>query len=245
MLMNYIKAKVLLFFSLVLIIVSGCGTDKKVDKESKSAKLDSVSTNKKESLDGLTLFKEYKFGQSIDEFKNNKEYEDCTDFFEAPAYCKYNVKFLDNEFSAGLIFKDSKLERVILDTEYDEELLSQIILSLPQNNFFPVAASDSKENIDIVHTIKTKGQAYLEDKLNSMESRMPNESDVSFSFVEIKSGEKGKKNYSNMLDVYKSLPIDAREIAINIYEEDGVKYIYLTFLLARNELNNLTKKESF
>jgi hypothetical protein len=74
---------------------------------------------------------------------------------------------------------------------------------------------------------------------------MPNESEVSISFVEIKPEQQGKKNYSNMLEVYKSLPIDAREIAINIYEEEGVKYIYLTILLARNEINNLTKKESF
>ncbi len=144
--------------------MSGCGTDKKGDKESKSAKSDTASTNKKESLEGLTLFKEYKFGQSIDEFKNNKEYEDCTDFFEAPAYCKYNVKFIDNEFSAGLIFKDSKLERVILDTEYDEELLSLLIMSLPQNNFIqPIVASDSKEINDIIKTFKTKGQAELEE----------------------------------------------------------------------------------
>jgi hypothetical protein len=237
--------KDLFLYYIVCVFLSACSTGKS-DKEDKSIRQDTTTVQPKDNLIGLTLFKDYKFGQPMSDFSNNGEYEDCTDFFEQSALCKEGVTFLDNNFSSGLLFKDSKLEAVILDTEYDEEILSKILLSLPENNFYPVLARDSKKTIDIANMINTKGQDVLQEELTSLEERMPFESEVSISYVEMKNISNKNKKFNNVLEVFNGLPKESRELTINIIEdEDGTKYMFLNFRLAKNELNTLMKKESF
>lgn len=42
-------------------------------------------------------------------------------FFETPALCVSNVKFLDNEVTAGLIFDNNLLKKVCLYTAYSND----------------------------------------------------------------------------------------------------------------------------
>jgi hypothetical protein len=237
--MKHILITATLFISLI-----SCDSNEK--KESKTTPADTVTVNKNVGALGQTLFKDYKFGQSIDEFKSSGEYQDCTDFFETPALCKEGVRFLDNDYSAGLIFNNNQLQKVILYTEFSEEIYQVLPASLQKNNFQLVLLADDAERIDLLVSGKKETQEKFWEMITVFENKMLSGNDGLIAFIETKDLKKEIQSYGSTAELLLDAPPPTREIDMRIItDEDGTRYISLSFILVKHELENLGKKESF
>jgi hypothetical protein len=244
--MKSLKAS--LFTALFFLSLVSCNSKKDNDKTKNINNIkDSISSVKKDTgIVGQTLFKDYKFGQNIDEFKKSGKYEDCSDFFEQPALCIEGVSFLDNEYSAGLIFKNNQLEKVILYTEYSDEVYSTLPASLEKNNFQLVLLEDDKERLDILQLSKKQTRENFLQTITTFENRMLSGSDGLIAFLENKNLKKDIQQYASAAELVLDMPESGREIDLRIINgDDGKRYLSLCFALVKNELKGLGKKESF
>ncbi len=136
----------------------------------------------------ITLFKEYKYGQPISDFSGLKDYTDCSEEFGFKVLCKEDVRFLENTFSSGLFFNNDKLEKIGLYADYSEELLTKILVSIPQNDYLVTYISDEKNGaVDLISLSNKSGREIVENKINETVLNMINDKDnlCKISFLEI------------------------------------------------------------
>jgi hypothetical protein len=242
------KSFVFFFYLIISVLLFSCSNvDSKKDDKSLTSKSEDSSTIVNSKVEKV-LFKEYKDGQSISEFNTVKGYSDCTDFFGVKSFCKEGVSFLGNDFSAGFIFTETKLDKVILYTEYNEDLFTKIIASLPKNGFTPILLNDSKNGIyDLINAIKTKGEANAQQKMMEFVFQMASdeENDYFISYVEHnnvdKKISKALANSKTASEVVGTLPSNTRYCDLGIIIDDDRSYITIGFYT----LDSIMKVESF
>lgn len=240
------------FFSTLIVSFCSCnnGENKKKDYNlgdyKKKQNSDEPDSNTVAGINGKTLFKDYKFGQTMSEIKKTGSFEDCSDFFEMPALCIKNVNFLDDKYDAGLLFEDNVLKSVCLYTEFNEESYMSLPASLEKNNFQLVILQDDKEKIDVIQASKKQTRQNFLDKLTDFENRMLSGNDALIGFLEIKGVKKPVSQYTTSLELISDLPSSAREVDMNIItDDDGKRYLALSFTMVKNSIETLGKKEEF
>lgn len=219
------------------------GTNKsRQSRQSKQATNEMPDSIRGAGFSNATIFKEYKYGQPLSLYSSNSEYTDCSDVFGQTALCKENVQFLGHMFTAGLLFDNQQLTTVSLYTPYSDQLYTTIVSSLPQNNFGLFLLKDSKQQIDVLESFKTKGSDLTLKQINEFESRLADEPEINFSFVENPQQYQSCKNITELLLQLKD---DTRGLDLSLEEDTEGSWLYLTFSFPKKDLQNMIKKETF
>lgn len=193
------------------------------------------------------LFKSYGYDTPITKYTEAGGYYDCSEEVGAPARCIDDVDFIDQKFTAGLVFSGDKLIMVSLFAPYERELFGRAIGALAKS-FGLVALADGKSMLDLVDlAAKAKNKDEYTAKLTNYESVALNANNLTYSFIEGAASIKGTPSVSGLMA---AAPANVRgaDLIVTGEGEESVIMIKFSFpKLDENKLVEQTKKpvESF
>jgi len=141
-------------------------------------------TGMQSALGEDNLFKKYAYDTPIAKYTEAAGYYDCSTDIGAPARCLDDVDFLDQKFTAALVFSGDKLMLVSLFAPYDHDLYGRAIGALAQT-FTLVSLADGKSVLDLVELAgKSKNKDEYTAKLTNYENVALVANDLTYSFIE-------------------------------------------------------------
>jgi hypothetical protein len=187
------------------------------------------------------LFKKYAYDTPIANYTEAAGYYDCSTEIGATARCMDDVVFLDQKFTAALVFSGDKLMLVSLLAPYDYDLYGRAINALAKT-FTLVSLTDGKSVLDLVELAgKTKNKDDYTAKLTNYESVALTANDLTYSFVEGLNPAKVKRA-TNVHSVMNSAPDNIRTADLIIAGEDDESGIIIKFSFPKLDEYKLTQQ---
>ncbi|WP_338580548.1 hypothetical protein [Pseudomonas sp. MAG733B] len=185
------------------------------------------------------LFKNYAYDAPIAKYTEAAGYYDCSADVGATARCIDDVDFLDQKFTAGLVFSGDKLMLVSLFAPYDRDLFGRAIGALAKT-FTLVALTDGKSVLDLVELAgKAKNKDEYTAKLTNYESLALSANDLTYSFVE---GLTPLKGASNVHSLMASAPANIRGADLIVSGEGDESSIIIKFSFPRLDENKIAQQ---
>tara|TARA_R110000850_G_scaffold276394_1_gene418361 strand:+ start:1210 stop:1899 length:690 start_codon:yes stop_codon:yes gene_type:complete len=169
------------------------------------------------------LFKDWHYGQHIDQFPRSQGYYDCTADLGVLALCNDNVTFLQHSFQGQLSFADDNtLVSTSIVTDYSDDLYATMIGALIRD-FGMIYAEGLNDNLDLVYELHQGAfadEASFELALNSFEAEQLRNGYLVITLVEQDALEQLFANSSNADDMILKLQPGIRAIDMFVYEDD-------------------------
>lgn len=169
------------------------------------------------------LFKDWHYGQHIDQFPRSQGYYDCTADLGVLALCNDNVTFLQHSFQGQLSFADDNtLVSTSIVTDYSDDLYATMIGALIRD-FGMIYAEGPNDSLDLVYELHQgtfADEASFELALNSFEAEQLRNGYLVITLVEQDALEKLFANSSNADDMILKLQPGTRAIDMFVYEDD-------------------------
>lgn len=182
------------------------------------------------------LFKSYAYGSPMSSYTKAKGYYDCSESFGVTAKCLDGVEFLGKEFTAGLVFSNSKLIMVALMSEYDQSLYATAMGSIAKT-FRLSSISDNKSHLDVVElAAKTSSRAEFASQLSNYESAALAGGNVVYTFLE----GVDKKN-TNTTSLLAASPDNTRAAEIMLTSNDTETGLIIRFSYPKFEANKISE----
>jgi hypothetical protein len=184
------------------------------------------------------LFKTYAYDTPMVSFTEAAGYFDCSEEFGAPARCIDDVDFIDQKFTAGLVFSSDKLMMVSLIAPYDRDLFGRVIGALAKS-FGLVALSDGKSVLDLVELRGKVNKDEYTARLTNYESVALNANNLTYSFLE---GITSFKGFTNSHSLMASAPANIRGADLIVSGEGDDSNIIIKFSFPRLDENKLIQQ---
>jgi hypothetical protein len=184
------------------------------------------------------LFKSYAYDTPIASYTEAAGYYDCSEELGAPARCIDDVDFIDQKFTAGLIFSGDKLIMVSLFAPYDRDLFGRAIGALAKS-FGLVALSDGKSVLDLIELRGKSSKDEYTARLTNYESVALNANNLTYSFLE---GVTSFKGVSNAHSLMASAPANIRGADLIVSGEGDESSIIIKFSFPRLDENKLVQQ---
>ncbi|MDP9514752.1 hypothetical protein [Pseudomonas protegens] len=182
------------------------------------------------------LFKSYAYGSPMSSYTKAKGYYDCSEILGGTAKCLDGVEFLGKEFTAGLVFSNSKLIMVSLMSEYDQSLFATAIGSIGKT-FRLTSISDSKSHLDVVElAAKASSRDEFASRLSNYEAAALAGGNVTYTLLE----GVGKKN-TNTTSLLAASPDNTRAAEIMLVSEEGDTGLIIRFSYPKFESNKISE----
>lgn len=185
------------------------------------------------------LFKKYAYDTPIAKYTEAAGYYDCSTDIGATARCLDDVDFLDQKFTAALIFSGDKLMMVSLLAPYDRDLFGRAIGALAKT-FTLVSLADGKSVLDIIEFAgKAKNKDEYTAKLTNYENVALAANELTYSFVE---GITPDKRAANVHSLMKSAPANIRGADLIVSGEGDESSIIIKFSFPKLDENKLVQQ---
>ncbi|MEN8640709.1 hypothetical protein [Pseudomonas sichuanensis] len=185
------------------------------------------------------LFKKYAYDTPIAKYTEAAGYYDCSTDIGATARCLDDVDFLDQKFTAALIFSGDKLMMVSLLAPYDRDLFGRAIGALAKT-FTLVSLADGKSVLDIIEFAgKAKNKDEYTAKLTNYENVALAANELTYSFVE---GITPDKRAANVQSLMKSAPANIRGADLIVSGEGDESSIIIKFSFPKLDENKLVQQ---
>lgn len=185
------------------------------------------------------LFKNYAYDAPIAKYTEAAGYYDCSADVGATARCIDDVDFLENKFTAALVFSGDKLMLVTLFAPYDRDLYVRGLSALAKT-FTLVALSDGKSVLDLIELAsKTKNKDEYTAKLTNYESVALSSNELTYSFFE---GLTLLKGATNVHSLTSSAPANIRGADLIVTGEGDEANIIIKFSFPRLDLNKIAQQ---
>lgn len=185
------------------------------------------------------LFKKYAYDTPIAKYTEAAGYYDCSTDIGATARCLDDVDFLDQKFTAALIFSGDKLIMVSLLAPYDRDLFGRAIGALAKT-FTLVSLADGKSVLDIIEFAgKAKNKDEYTAKLTNYENVALAANELTYSFVE---GITPDKRAANVHSLMKSAPANIRGADLIVSGEGDESSIIIKFSFPKLDENKLVQQ---
>ncbi|SDN60555.1 hypothetical protein [Vreelandella arcis] len=169
------------------------------------------------------LFKEWHYGQHIDEFPRSLGYYDCTADLGVLALCNDNVTFLQHSFQGQLSFADDNtLVSTSIVTDYSNDLYATLIGALIRD-FGLIFAEGPDDSLDLVYEIHQGSftdEASLKRALNSFEGEQLRAGYLVMTLVEQSALDQLFADSRSADDILLKLQPGTRAIDVFAYEDD-------------------------
>ncbi|MFJ3448283.1 hypothetical protein ACIPM0_08655 [Pseudomonas sichuanensis] len=185
------------------------------------------------------LFKKYAYDTPIAKYTEAAGYYDCSTDIGATARCLDDVDFLDQKFTAALLFSGDKLMMVSLFAPYDRDLFGRAIGALAKT-FTLVSLADGKSVLDIIEFAgKAKNKDEYTAKLTNYENVALAANELTYSFVEGITPDKGAANVHSLM---KSAPANIRGADLIVSGEGDESSIIIKFSFPKLDENKLVQQ---
>lgn len=185
------------------------------------------------------LFKKYAYDTPIAKYTEAAGYYDCSTEIGATARCLDDVDFLDQKFTAALLFSGDKLMMVSLFAPYDRDLFGRAIGALAKT-FTLVSLADGKSVLDIIEFAgKAKNKDEYTAKLTNYENVALAANELTYSFVE---GITPDKRAANVHSLMKSAPANIRGADLIVSGEGDESSIIIKFSFPKLDENKLVQQ---
>lgn len=174
------------------------------------------------------LFKKYAYDTPIAKYTEAAGYYDCSSEIGTVVRCMDDVDFLDQKFTAALVFSGDKLMLVTLIAPYDLDLHGRAITTLAKT-FTLVSLTDGKSVLDLIELAgKVKNEDEYTAKLTNYRNIALGANDLTYSFVEglTPAQAKGATNVHSMMT---SAPANTRGADVVISGEGDESSIIISF----------------
>lgn len=184
---------------------------------------------------GASLFKDYQYGASYEEFSEDLGYYDCTQEIGANALCLEVVPFVGHEFEMALVFNQQRLTSVSLFTDFDNDLHAKVMGALAKN-FTLVALQGQDAIFDLITEAKSSSNAATYGaNLNNFEVLQLSNGQLSYVFLEQTESALSKVN--NATQAALSLPKGQRGAELIVMEDDEADtFLLINFTSPRLEI---------
>lgn len=189
---------------------------------------------------GASLFKDYQFGSTYNQFSEQEGYYDCTDDLGATALCLDDVSFVGYDFELALMFSGQDLTSVSLFNDFESDMLAKVVGALIKN-FSLIAMQSEHELLDIIAEAKqTKNQSALAAKIDNFESINLSNGELSYVFAEQKAP--ALKRSSTATEAIQSLPKGLRGVEVMVVtDEEADTFLIINFTSPRLEIERQEK----
>lgn len=185
------------------------------------------------------LFKSYAYDSPISSYTEAAGFYDCSADVGATARCIDDVNFIDQNFTAGLVFSGDKLIMVSLFAPYDRDLYGRAIGALAKS-FGLVALTDGKSMLDLIDlAAKAKNRDEYTAKLTNYESVALNANELTYSFIE---GAASIKGASSVPGLMKLAPANIRGADLIVSGEGEESIIMIKFSFPKLDENKLIQQ---
>lgn len=187
------------------------------------------------------LFKKYAYDTPIAKYNQAAGYYDCSTEVGATARCLDDVDFLDQKFTAALVFSGDKLMSVSLIAPFDRDLYGRAIGALAKT-FTLVSLTDGKSVLDLVELAsKAKNKDEYTAKLSNYENAALGGDGLTYSFVEglTLAKVKGATSVHNMMT---SAPANTRGADLIISDDGDESRIIISFSFPKLDENKLVQQ---
>ncbi|MFK3973595.1 hypothetical protein ACI2KS_23025 [Pseudomonas sp. NPDC087358] len=187
------------------------------------------------SADDL-LFKTYAHDSPITSYSSAQGYYDCTEDIGAKALCLNDVRFIDNSFTAILVFSADKLISVSLRASFDQNLYGKAIGALAQS-FTLVTLADNKSQLDVVELgAKSSNKSDYATALTNYESVGLNSGNLTYTFMEKSIPTAGHKSFVSALA---AAPNNVRAAELMLVSDGASNNMMIRFSLPKLEANKV------
>lgn len=187
------------------------------------------------------LFKKYAYDTPIAKYTKAAGYYDCSTDIGATARCLDDVDFLDQKFTAALVFSGDQLTLVSLIAPYDRDLFGRAIGALSKT-FTLVSLADGKSVLDLVELAgKAKNKDEYTGTLTNYENVALTANDLTYSFVEGLTPAKAK-GATNVHSLMNSAPDNTRGADLIISGEGDESTIIIKFSFPKLDENKLVQQ---
>lgn len=173
--------------------------------------------------DSTRLFKDWHYGQHIDEFPRSQGYYDCSGDLGVLALCHDGVEFLQREFQGQLMFADDNtLVSTTIVADYSDDLYATMIGALA-HDFGMIFAEGPTDSLDLVYELHQgtyADEASLELALNSFEAEQLRNGYFGMTLVEKRAQERLFADSRNADEMLMNLKPSVRTIDVFAYEDD-------------------------
>lgn len=185
------------------------------------------------------LFKKYAYDSPIAKYTEAAGYYDCSAEIGATARCLDDVDFLDQKFTAALVFSGDKLMLVSLFAPYDRDLFARAAGALAKT-FTLVSLADGKSVLDLIELAgKAKNNDEYTATLTNYESVALTANNVTYSFVEGLTPTKGSTNVHSLMN---SAPDNIRGADLVVSGEGDESSILIKFSFPKLDENKLVQQ---
>lgn len=182
------------------------------------------------------IFKSYVHDSPITSYTATQGYYDCSEDIGAKALCLDGVKFIDQDFTAVLVFSAEKLISVSLVAGFDQALYAKAIGALTQS-FTLVTLADSNSQLDLLDLAnKSASRADYTTALANYESVGLNSGNLTYTFVEKNVTVKGYKSFVTALA---TAPDNARTAELMVASEGADNNVMIRFSLPKLEAKKI------
>lgn len=194
---------------------------------------------------GTRLFKDWHYGQHIDQFPRSQGYYDCSDDLGAWALCHDGVAFLERQFQGQLFFADDgTLVSAALLADYSDDLYASVVGALVRN-FALVYAEGPAGTFDMVQHIHEgtfSDERSLQLALSEFETEQLRHGYIGMTMVD-QAGLGRIRESASVEELLLDLSPGVRASDVYVYEDDyWGPTLETTFYLPARQLNRFQEK---
>lgn len=173
------------------------------------------------------LFKNYAYDSPIANYTEAAGYYDCSTQVGSTVKCTELV-FIEQKFTASLVFKNDKLSMVSLLAPVDRELFERALGAM-RKNFDMAAVSDGKSILDLLELAgKTTSIEEVTAQFSNYENAALNAGNITYTYIENGMSIKGAKNFRRLVDMAPD-NVRSADLVINGIGKDAYLIIKFSF----------------
>ncbi|MFJ4344128.1 hypothetical protein [Pseudomonas sp. NPDC089401] len=181
------------------------------------------------------LFKNYVYQTPLAKFTEAAGYYDCSEDVGGTARCIDDVAFLEEKFTAALIFSGGKLMMVSLISPFDQNAYAKAIAGL-SNSFTLVSMNDEKSILDVFDTArKSRSEDELTAKISNFEQVGLASGSLTYTFLEGLSAE----GQTNAVSALAAAPENIRSAELVMTGQGADAGMVIRFTFPRLEANKM------
>lgn len=195
--------------------------------------------------DSTRLFKDWHYGQHVDEFPRSQGYYDCSGDLGVFALCHDGVTFLEYPFQGQLFFgDDNRLTHATVVADYSDDLYVTIVGALTRS-FAIVSAEGPYETLDIIEQAKAgtfSSEKGMQAALVAFEAEQHRQGYFGMTLMEQEGVQEAKQDIQNAQELMMNAPEGVRVTEIAVYEDDWGPLVETSFYLPERQLGRAMEK---
>lgn len=185
------------------------------------------------------LYKQYVFGMSRKEIKQDKKVYDCSKSFEQGALCKDREKFAGEDMAISFRFLNNKLVAVVLLPEFTNENYIKFSSALV-SKFQLASIQNEQKKVDLLLQFKKNGKDMALKNIADVEQIGLSNGNIKYVFIDKNIFLKLAKTSSSIVDLTMKADRNMRVVEYVVFEDENTKYGLIQFA-APNRTRELMK----